>query len=44
MTIAIRSKLVERLHCAMSPEECRAAMAAGATWSEEEAVAAAEAA
>jgi len=43
-TIAIRSKLVERLHCAMSPDECQTAMAAGAAWSEQEAIAAAEAA
>ena len=40
----MRSKLVERLQCAMSPDECKAAMAAGAAWSEQEAVAAAEAA
>ena len=39
LSIAIRSRLVERLHCAMSPEECEAAMAAGAAWSEQEAVA-----
>jgi tetratricopeptide (TPR) repeat protein len=44
MAIAIRSRLVERLHCAMTPEECQAAMAAGAAWSEQEAIAAAEAA
>ena len=36
---AIRRRLVERLHCAMSPDECQAAMAAGAAWSEQEAVA-----
>ncbi len=41
---AIRSRLVERLNCAMSPDECQTAMAAGAAWSEQEAVAAAEAA
>jgi ATP/maltotriose-dependent transcriptional regulator MalT len=41
---AIRSRLIERLRCAMGPEECEAAMAAGAAWSEQEAVAAAEAA
>jgi hypothetical protein len=41
--IAIRSRLVERLHCAMSRDECQAAMAAGAAWSEQEAFAAAEA-
>ena len=40
---AIRSRLIERLHCAMSPEECQAAMAAGAAWSEQEAVAVAQA-
>jgi predicted ATPase/DNA-binding winged helix-turn-helix (wHTH) protein len=40
----IRRRLAERLHCAMSPDECQAAMAAGAAWSEEEVVAAAEAA
>jgi hypothetical protein len=34
---AVRSRLVERLHCAMGPEECQAAMAAGAAWSEQEA-------
>ena len=44
IAIAIRGRLVERLHCAMSPEECKTAMAAGAAWSEREAVAAAEAA
>jgi tetratricopeptide (TPR) repeat protein len=42
--LAMRSRLVERLHSAMSPEECQAAMAAGAAWSEQEAIAAAEAA
>jgi hypothetical protein len=42
--IAIRSRLVECLHAAMTPAECKAAMAAGAAWSEQEAVAAAEAA
>jgi predicted ATPase/DNA-binding winged helix-turn-helix (wHTH) protein len=40
---AIRSRLVERLHCAMGPEECQTAMAAGAAWSEQEAVAVAQA-
>ncbi len=40
----MRRRLVECLHCAMSPDECKAAMAAGAAWSEQEAVAAAEAA
>jgi tetratricopeptide (TPR) repeat protein len=40
----IRSRLLKRLHGAMGPEECQAAMAAGAVWSEQEAVAAAEAA
>jgi predicted ATPase/class 3 adenylate cyclase len=39
---AIRRRLLERLHRAMSPEACQAAMAAGAAWSEQEAVAAAE--
>ncbi len=39
---AIRSKLLERLRSAMSPEECQTAMAAGAAWSEQEAIAAAE--
>ena len=43
IAIAIRSRLVERLHCAMSPDECQTAMAAGAAWSEQEAVAAAQA-
>ncbi len=42
--IAIRSRLIERLHSAMSPDECQTAMAEGADWSEQEAVAAAEAA
>jgi predicted ATPase/DNA-binding winged helix-turn-helix (wHTH) protein len=41
---AVRSRLVERLHCAMSPDECQTTMAAGAAWSEQEAIAAAEAA
>jgi predicted ATPase/DNA-binding winged helix-turn-helix (wHTH) protein len=41
---AIRARLVKSLHCVMSPDECRTAMAAGAVWSEQEAVAAAEAA
>jgi predicted ATPase/DNA-binding winged helix-turn-helix (wHTH) protein len=40
----VRSRLVERLHSAMIPDECQTAMAAGAVWSEQEAVAAAEAA
>jgi predicted ATPase len=40
----IRSRLLERLHCAMTPEACETAMAAGAAWSEQEAVAAVEAA
>jgi ATP/maltotriose-dependent transcriptional regulator MalT len=43
-TTAIRSRLIERLHSAMSPEACQTAMAAGAAWGEQEAVAAAEAA
>ncbi|HEY7579987.1 MAG TPA: winged helix-turn-helix domain-containing protein [Acetobacteraceae bacterium] len=42
--IAIRNRLVEHLHRAVSPEKCQAAMAAGAAWSEQEAIAAAEAA
>jgi predicted ATPase/class 3 adenylate cyclase len=42
MTTAIRNRLVERLHRAMGPDECQAAMAAGAAWSEQEAIAAAE--
>jgi hypothetical protein len=42
--IAIRSRRVERLRSAMGPEECQTAMAAGAAWSEQEAVAVAEAA
>jgi predicted ATPase/class 3 adenylate cyclase len=41
---AIRNKLAECLHRGMSQDECKTAMAAGATWSEQEAVAAAEAA
>jgi tetratricopeptide (TPR) repeat protein len=44
MVIAVRNRLAERLHQAMSPEECQAAMAAGAAWSEQEAIASAEAA
>jgi hypothetical protein len=40
---AIRSRLIERLHCAMSTEECQVAMAAGAAWSEQEAIAVAQA-
>src|SRR5271166_5682948 len=40
---AIRRRLVQRLNCAMSPEECQTAMAAGAAWSEQEAVAVAQA-
>jgi predicted ATPase/DNA-binding winged helix-turn-helix (wHTH) protein len=43
IAVAIRSKLVERLHSAMSPEELQTAMAAGAAWSEQEAIAVAEA-
>jgi hypothetical protein len=38
-----RSRLVERLYSTMSPEECKAAMAAGAAWSEQEAFAVAQA-
>ena len=41
--IAIRSRLIERLHCAMSPDECQAATAAGAAWSEQEAIVVAQA-
>jgi hypothetical protein len=44
LATAVRSRLVERLHSSMSPEACQTAMAAGAAWSEQEAVAAAEAA
>jgi predicted ATPase/DNA-binding winged helix-turn-helix (wHTH) protein len=40
---AIRRRLVQRLHCAMSSEECQTAMAAGAAWSEQEAIAVAQA-
>jgi predicted ATPase len=40
---AIRSRLVEHLRRAMSPDECQAVMAAGAAWSEQEAMAAAQA-
>jgi predicted ATPase len=35
----LRRRLVDRLHNAMSREECQTAMAAGAAWSEQEAVA-----
>jgi hypothetical protein len=41
---AIRDRLIERLRRAMSPNELQTAMAAGAAWSEQEAVAAAAAA
>jgi predicted ATPase len=41
---AIRTRLVERLHRAMGPDECQTAMAVGAAWSEQEAITAAEAA
>ena len=44
LATAIRSRLVEHLHSVMSTDECQTAMAAGAAWSEKEAVAAAEAA
>jgi hypothetical protein len=44
IAMAIRGRLIERLHSAMSPEACQTAMAAGAAWSEQEAIAAAEAA
>ena len=40
---AIRSRLIERLPCAMNPDECQAAMVAGAAWSEQEAIAVAQA-
>jgi hypothetical protein len=40
----VRSRLVECLHSAMSPDECQTGMAAGAAWSAQEAIAAAEAA
>jgi predicted ATPase/DNA-binding winged helix-turn-helix (wHTH) protein len=40
----MRSRLVERLLGAMRPDECQRAIVAGAAWSEQEAVAAAEAA
>jgi tetratricopeptide (TPR) repeat protein len=43
ITAAIRSRLVERLHRAMSPDECQTAIAAGAAWSEQEAIAVAQA-
>ena len=39
LALAIRSRLVERLHAVMTPEECQTAMAAGAAWSEQEATA-----
>jgi predicted ATPase len=39
IAIAIRSRLLERLHAVMTLEEYQAAMAAGAAWSEQEAVA-----
>ena len=44
IAVAIRGRLVERLNSAMSPDECQAAMAAGAAWSEQEAIAVAQAA
>jgi tetratricopeptide (TPR) repeat protein len=44
LATAVRGRLVERLHNAMGPEACQTAMAAGAAWSEQEAIAAAEAA
>ena len=44
IAIAVRTRLTERLHCAMSPDECQTAMAAGAAWSVQEALAAAKAA
>jgi tetratricopeptide (TPR) repeat protein len=39
----IRARLVKRLQSAMSPDELQTAMAAGAAWSEQEAITAAEA-
>jgi predicted ATPase len=42
IAIAIQSRLVERLHAVMTPEECQAAMATGAGWSEQEAIAVAQ--
>jgi hypothetical protein len=44
IAIAVRGGLVERIRSAMSQEACQTAMAAGAAWSEQEAIAAAEAA
>jgi hypothetical protein len=44
ITIPLRRRLIERLHSAMSLEECQTAMAAGGAWGDQEAVAAAEAA
>jgi hypothetical protein len=41
---AVRNRLVERLYSALGPETCEIAIAAGAAWSEQEAIAAAEAA
>jgi tetratricopeptide (TPR) repeat protein len=43
IAIAVRRRLVERLHCAMGPEECQTAMVEGAAWSEQEAIAVAQA-
>lgn len=40
--IAIRRRLAERLHSAITPDDCQAAMAAGAAWSEQEAITAAQ--
>jgi hypothetical protein len=40
----MRSRLVEHLHGAMSAEACQTAIASGAAWSEQETIAAAEAA
>jgi predicted ATPase/DNA-binding winged helix-turn-helix (wHTH) protein len=42
--MAVRSRLDEHFQRAMAQDECRTALAAGAEWSEQEAVAAAEAA
>jgi predicted ATPase len=42
INVAIRSRLVDRLHAMMTPEECQAARAEGAAWSEQEAIAVAQ--
>ena len=38
----VHGRLVERLNSALGPDECQAAVAAGAAWSEQEAIAVAE--